>query len=343
MTPGKAYNNIEQRIYDALKSFSDRIPALNDELGSYLLDEISRFDRYTGGQIKPSVKNMNTLTSIKNKMLRIILTPKYVDQAREFMRSYNDISSLQNQYWKLNESRFKPTPMLREIKNLAITTTADKLGEQGIGVGVGDKIMDILRTNVTSGGTYKQLREQLKVATQDTETPSVLRRYLTQVTTDSINQYNAQYTQQVSNDLGYQWYAYQGSDIMTTRPFCNAMTDFRYFHVSEVPRLLRAEDLYYIDPKTQERKKVAINPKTKLPAGMIEGTTPENFFIRRGGWNCAHQIRPVSERLVPLDIRDRVYNSSDYQIWAQKNVAKPKTTVKEKQEETKAKIEKRSN
>lgn len=340
-TPSEAYKSIEQRIYGALKSFEDKIPALNDELGSYLLEEIGRFDRYTGGKLKPTVKNMNILTSIKNKMLRIILNEKYVDQAREFMRSYNDISTLQNEYWKLNERTFKPTPILREIKNLAITTTADKLGEAGIGVGVGDKIMDILRTNITSGGTLRQLREQLTVATQDTETPSILRRYLTQVTTDSINQYNAQYTQQVSNDLGYQWYAYQGSDIKTTRPFCNAMTDFRYFHVSEIPRLLRAEGLTYENPKTGNREAVPINKKTGLPNGMIEGTTPENFFIRRGGFQCQHSIRPVSERLVPLDIRNRVYNSPEYQQWASKNIAKPKTTVKEKQEETKTKIDKR--
>ena len=87
--------------------------------------------------------------------------------------------------------------------------------------------------------------------------------------------------------------------------------------ISEVPRLLRAEDLYYL--KDGKKTKVPIYEKTGLPHGLIEGTNAENFFIRAGGWNCGHAIRPVPERNVPLEVRDRVYNTAAYQRWKSNN------------------------
>jgi len=84
------------------------------------------------------------------------------------------------------------------------------------------------------------------------------------------------------------------------------MTDKNYFHISEVPEILKGLgcDIYH---------------KTKLPYGMIDGTNAENFFIRVGGLNCRHSINPVAERQVPKAIRDEVYLKSDYIAWSKAN------------------------
>jgi hypothetical protein len=335
------FQQIQKRIHTALTKFSDKLKPIEQSMYDEVMAEVQRYDKTSNGYIGATVRNMGITTSIKNKILKLVLTDKYKAEAKTFLKAFNDVTKLQNEYWKATEASFSPTPILREIRDQALYTTADKLGEAGIGVNIGDKVVDILRTNITTGGTYASLRTQLKTALTQTATPSLLSRYVGQITTDSIHQYNAQYTQQVSSDLGYVWYAYAGSDLQTTRPFCNAMTDFRYFHVSEIPRLLRGEGLTYVDKYTNQTKPVAINPKTKLPQGMIEGTTPENFFIRRGGYQCGHQIRPVNEKLVPLEIRNRVYASADYAAWAGKNVKKPKTDTKAKQEKTQEQIVKK--
>jgi len=51
---------------------------------------------------------------------------------------------------------------------------------------------------------------------------------------------------------------------------------------------------------------------------MIPDTNAENFFVRRGGYNCGHQIFPVIERLVPKDIQDRVKATAAYKRFANK-------------------------
>ena len=281
-----------------------------------ILLQLRKLDLDDLGNIKSNVTNIRLLASIKSKLVKLVLTDDYLKQVKDFADSFNQITDLQNIFWKSIESTFKPKPLLREIRTQAIEDTVNSLTEAGIGTNIADEITGILRSNITTGGSYKSLEQQLRTALTDTgSSDGLLTKYTKQITTDSINQYSAQYTQIVSNDLGYEWYAYQGTDIKTTRPFCDAMTDFRYFHVSEVPALLAAKGLYYTNQKTGVRQLVPKYQKTGLPNGMIEGTNPQNFFIRRGGYNCGHQIRPVSERMVPGEIKGKVFLTPEYKQW----------------------------
>lgn len=314
------FSDILKQIDKAVEKFNSKIPAAQKRAFEGIADELKRLDT-SNGKIKTTVDNLRIIQSIKNKLVRLIVTPEYLKDVKEFVSQFNVITKIQNEYWKAIEKDFSPKPLLREIRKQAITDTIKNLGSSGIGVGVADQIATILRTNITSGGSYGQLTEQLRDKMLNTSTEGVLQKYAKQITTDSINQYNAQYTQVVSGDLGFEWYAWQGSEIVTSRPFCQAMVENnRYFHISQVPNLLKGLDaqgnrLKYKDNKTEEIKSVDIYNKTDLPHGFIPGTNVANFFINRGGYNCGHQIRPVSERLVPLERREEIYKSAAYKRW----------------------------
>lgn len=306
------YEAIIKRIEKAVEKFNRRIPSIQRGILDDITEQLKRLDT-SNGKIKTTVANLRIITSVKNKMLKLILTPEYIKEVKDFAKAFGDITVLQNEYWQSIEKTFKPKTLLKEIKKQAIADTVKNLTGQGIGATISDQISAILRTNITTGGSYAQLTRQLREKILNTTTDGALQKYTKQITTDAINQYNAQYTQAVSNDIGFEWFAYQGSDIMTTRPFCDAMTDLRYFHVTEIPRLLKAEDLYYT--KDGKKTKVPIYDKTDLPHGMIPGTNPANFQINRGGYNCGHQIRPVSENRVPQETKDRVFATAAYKAW----------------------------
>jgi len=303
------FNDIVKTIKKSLSRFDKSIPDLQDRLYKEMLNEIKRLDT-KGDKISVTVKNLSILTSIKNKLNRLILNKEYTDQIKDFAKSFNDVYALQFEYWKSIEKTFKPKPLLKAIRNQAITDTVKSLTTQGISANVSDAIIGILRQNITAGGSYKDLSEQLRQSLTNTpESKGILDRYVKTVANDSINQFSRSYTNIVSNDLGYQFYRYMNTDIDTTRCWCNAMTDLNYFHISEVPDLLLGKGLKC------DGESVPIYKKTGLPYGMIEGTNPENVFIRAGGWNCRHSIQPVAVRQVPKDIRDRIYGSSNYQEW----------------------------
>jgi hypothetical protein len=297
------YNDIIKVIKESLSKFDKSIPELQEKLYREMLSEIKRLDT-KGDRIAVTVKNLSILTSIKNKLNRLILNKDYTGQIKEFLTAFNDVYKLQFEYWKGIEKKFTPKPLLKAIRNQAISDTVASLTTQGISGNVSEAIINILRTNITSGGSYADLAEQLRQSLVNTpESKGILDRYVKTVTNDSIQQFSRSYTQIVSSDLGYTWFRYMNTDIETTRCFCDKATDKNYFHISEVPEMLNGLgcDIYH---------------KTKLPYGMIEGTNADNFFIRAGGWNCRHSIQPVAQRQVPDNIRESVFATSAYKAWA---------------------------
>src|ERR1051325_2749372 len=312
------FSDILEKINESISNMNKRIPSIQKDIYDSLQEDLRNLD-LQDGRIKATVKNLSLINSSKNKLNLIILTPEYKAQVKDFASSFNEITTLQNEYWRGIEKQFKTKPLLQAIKEQAISDTVAKLTETGIGANIADPIADILRTNITTGGSYKVLTEQLRENLVNTQTPGTMEKYIGTITTDAVNQYSNQYTQIVSNDLGYEWFKYDNTDILTTRPFCDALTDRPYFHISEVPALLRAEGLTYLNKKTGKREPVMIYEKTGLPSGMIPGTDASNFFIRRGGYRCGHSIRPMNERQVPQADKDRVFATSAYKAWKSAN------------------------
>lgn len=318
-----SFKKIIDRIDDAIATFVEKIPASQRDMLFAIDEELSRLD-VKNGRIKPTVGNLRIITSIKNKLLRVILTDEYKGQVKQFVQAFRDVTTLQNQYWRSVESTFKPRSILKQMRTVAIDDTITKLLDVGLEAHVVQPINDILTQNITQGGSMKQLKAILSENVTTTGTPGTLQRYATQIATDSINQYSRNYTQLVTSDLGLEWYSYRNSLIKTSRPFCIAMVERRYFHVSEIPALLRAEGLYYKHPKTGKKTKVPINKKTNLPDGMYQGTNVSNFITLLGGYNCGHQVGPVSESLVKMqaiEIYNKVIASAPYKAWKRANPA----------------------
>jgi hypothetical protein len=314
------FSDILKSVDRAIEKFNSKIPAAQKRMYEGITDELKRLDT-NNGKIKTTVANLKIIQSIKNKLTRLIITPEYLKDVKEFVSQFNVITKLQNEYWQSVEEKFTPRVLLKEIRKQAISDTVKGLTSSGIGGAISDQISTILRTNITTGGSYAQLTEQLREKVLNTKTDGALVKYVKQTSIDALHQYSAQYAQIVSSDLNFEWYSWQGSEIMTSRPFCQAMVENnRYFHISQVTNLLKGLDaqgnrLKYKDNKTGKESTVGIYEKTDLPNGFIPGTNVANFFINRGGFLCGHQARPVSERIVPLDVREYVYASAAYKRW----------------------------
>lgn len=317
------FRDIITRIDDAVATFIEKVPAAERDMLYAVDEELSRIE-LRDGKIKPTVANLKIITSIKNKLLRVILTDKYKAQVKDFIQAFREVTVLHNQYWRSIEKSFKPSSILKQVRQIAISDTVAKLTENGLAQNVVQPVSDMLTQNITQGGSMRELKAMLRESMTTTETPGTLQRYATQIATDSINQYSRNYTQIVTSDLGYEWFGYRNSLIKTSRPFCIAMVERRYFHISEIPALLRAENLYYTNPKDGKKKKVPLNARTKLPDGMYPSTTPSNFITLLGGYNCGHQVGPVSENLVktqaPTDY-ERIINTPAYKAWRRANTA----------------------
>src|SRR6186713_2179824 len=299
-----SFKDIITRIDEAVVTFIEKVPAAEKKMLQALDEELSRIE-LRDGKIKPTVANLKIVASIKNKLMRIILTDEYKNQVKDFVQAFRDITTLHNEYWRTIEKKFKPSSVLKQIRKVAISDTVAKLTEAGLEANVVQPISDTLTHNITQGGSMKELKSVFLESLTKTETPGALAKYANQIATDSINQYSRNYTQIVTSDLGLEWFGYRNTLIKTSRPFCIAMVERRYFHMSEIPDLLKAIDLKWLNPKTGKREPVPINKKTNLPDGMYPSTNVANFITLLGGYNCGHQAGPVSELLVKTQDPER--------------------------------------
>lgn len=228
------------------------------------------------------------------------------------MQSYNDVADVQNQYFSQFAGAVSSIKATNVLKKAAIESTLNNLTEAGIEAGVTDGLKQILLHNTQQGSSIADVTDQLRnYLTNNEKGPGAIEQYVGTYATTAINQYSAEYNKSIADDLGLEWYMYVGSLLTTSRPFCQKAVEKKYIHVSEFETLLHGD----FGPLG----KVHVNKKTGLPDGLMEGTNPENFPRRRGGWNCGHQLVAVADIAAPQNVKDAVYASAAYQNWALRN------------------------
>ena len=290
-------DDLIKSIDAAIKAFNDKVPAHQQRIYKELLVLLKDL-KTKNGKILNTVDNLKLIIKVRAKLKSIIATKEYKQDVSDFVDAYDEIGTLQNKYFSSFATKFKPMATLELVKQQSIETTKAYLLEGGVSQQIMPDIDQILLSNITGGGSYAELTEQLRKYITKTDNEGALERYARQITTDSINQYSAAYTANISNHLGLEWYYYSNSLIPTSRPFCVHMRkDMPYFHKSEIPELLKGNI---------NGHKVPLYDKTGLPQGMYEGTNPTSFIVYRGGYNCGHQIVPVPETIVPQSAKNRI-------------------------------------
>lgn len=295
----QSINDILQTIDDAINTFQDKMPGLQKDIFDQLQPLLKEI-QINGGKLLNNVNNLKLLGQLKNKLQKIIISPAYKDAVNKFIDSYNTVAALNMDYFKQFNDTFSPVKTLPIIKQLAIENTINDLVGQGLKQNLINPVTDILNTNITSGGSYASLQNQLRdhLVNNDTGEGSLV-KYTKQITTDAINQYHAQYHAAIGQDLQFNWGRYVGSLITTSRQFCILLTAKQWVHKSELPEIIKG----HIDGEDCK-----LSSTTDLPLGMIPGTDASNFIILRGGYNCAHHYFEVPDNVVPEAIRNNFAN-----------------------------------
>jgi hypothetical protein len=247
------------------------------------------------GNIVSSAENLKIINQIKAKLNKSVLNKDYQNGVKELLKSFDDIQTKQVGYFSSVAKDFKPTEKYKLLKNLAIENTATQLTESGIDANVTDKIKSVLINSITSGQSYSDMVGSMTELLTDTEkSAGALSKYAKTYTSTALNQFAGQTNKLMTEDSGFEWFRYVGSNSETTREWCELMTEKDYVHISELPEVVKG----HIDGK-----KCEIYEKTGLPKGMIDGTNANNLQINCGGWGCRHQLMPVLTSSVPKALR----------------------------------------
>lgn len=286
-----------KKIQSSINGFQGSIPGIQQDVFDEITNLVKDLDM-KDGRLSSTVKNVKTIGRLSSKIEDIILSKPYIDNVKRFLKTFDAISQLQDSYFSGLTDEYTPPTVLEEVQKQAVSATVDGLTEAGLQASIVPGVQDILRTNITTGAQFPDLLKQMKNYIVGTpEVPGALVAHTQQITTDALNQFSAQYSQVVTDDLGLVWFQYVGSLLETSRPFCKALVKRKWVHKSELDDIVRGD---FDEFKAEGGR---LNKKTGLPQGMIAGTNKYNFPIYRGGYNCGHQLVPVSELVVPDSIK----------------------------------------
>ena len=284
-------------IDDAVIDFEKVLPGIEKQVAGELSRLFSELET-RNGYLKPTVKNLRTVQRLKNKIYDAIVNKSYTANVDGLLKSYSSISGIQDKYFATIATTFTKPAVLNEINKLARINTIESLTGAGIEGQLVQQVLDKALNNVKSASSFADLRDELDFFIRGAgDIPGKLTSYSGLIVRDSINQFSASYSETIAADLGLKWYQYVGTKVADSREWCVQMVKKKWVHESELPKLIKG---------TVNGKRVRIYDRTGLPQGMIAGTNAKNVRIRRGGWNCMHQLVPVATSSVPKSVRDKI-------------------------------------
>lgn len=312
--------DVISQVDGASQAFDGVITKTEKKIFDSAVELINKLETDAGGFIKTTTANLKLLATIKARLAQIATKDKaYLQGVKQLAQSFDMIYKAQAAYYAKNFAEKtlndKAKSKYEAMKQVAVTTTIDGLTGAGLESNVLEPLSKTLLRAVTSGAKYADLIDELRhqLTTIDNEHQSDLAKYARTYATTALTQYAGQNNRLFTDDLGAEWFQYVGSEIETTREFCHHLTAKEYIHVSEIPDILKGKIEY-----DGEVHKCKMNPKTDLPYGLIDGTTPENFQVNVGGWNCRHQLVPIAKEAVPKELRAKFDSHTAEEIARQK-------------------------
>lgn len=268
---------INEAINASIDGFEGVLPTLQKKLLFQLKAALYSLQRSRGGLIKNTKDNLLLVQKITDDLAGGLITEQYIKALDDYIDTFNPILELNNKYFDLLNVNFVPNKArYLEISQSIIDATEFRLAQTGVWGTVLQEINQLLKTNVSSGGSYDAMIKTL--TDQVIGTPKTLgyvEKYAKQIINDSIMVYNRQMQSTISADLKLEWYLYQGTLIRDSRPFCVERAG-NYYHQKEVESWAR-----------------------QSWAGKYNGTNANTIFTYAGGYGCRHTITPVSKSVVP--------------------------------------------
>ena len=299
----KSFHPIFDIIDGASADFDKVVEASEKKILQETLSLIKGLETDAQGNIKTTISNLKKIGVIKTRLTKIANNKQFLAGVAKLIGAFDKIYNEQKKYFDSLSSNFVAhtnyhmgaSSKFELMKSLAAQNVANNLTGAGLSANVTGKISDMLLRAVTTGAKYSDIVSEMHAYLLSTETSQgALSKYAKTYAVTALGQYTGQNNKLVTDDLGCEWFMYTGSTIETTREFCAHMTKKKYIHISEFADILAGK----IDGH-----ECAIYDKTGLPHGLIEGTTPENFLVNVGGWNCRHQLVPIAKEMVPAEIR----------------------------------------
>jgi len=284
VTVAQTFKKTKDLINGSLENYQKRTNAAQGRMWSTVFNVIRKLELDEAGNVIPNTKNFKIIRKLRGNLERAIKTPQYKRATQIFLGSFTSVKKQNDIYYKGFQGFNPNKTQFKEVLKMSVETTGNSLLASGLDENIILPVENILKQNITTGGSLADMTATLRTEiVGNAEKLGRLASYSGQITTDSIQQFNANYNQSVAGDLGLEFYIYQGPILEQSREYCKRrVSEGRWFHIKEI-QITASEEW----------------------AGKIPRTNKSNILILRGGFRCNHQYLAAETSAVPKSVRDR--------------------------------------
>lgn len=283
------------RLDDIPNAYTDGIKQTQKDIMEKLLDSLEQLKRDENGNIKKTQANLIVIEDITKDLEKIFSRSDYINITKEFINEFSIQAQITDSFFvkafgDFDHNKFNEIA-LNKSKAQAYELMA---GLPYVTTYLYNPVKSLLTDAIISGDSYVKTVKAIKQVVQggtikDKTLEGKLYRYAKQMAYDTFAVADRGYTNNISLDLGIEWYAYRGGLVEDSRQFCISR-DGKYFH----------------------RKEVESWGKLGQWDGKIPSTDEKTIFIYAGGYRCNHSILPTSIAIVPVEVLLRNIDNGNY-------------------------------
>lgn len=224
----------------------------------------------SAGKLSNSKTARQFLLTLDDRIYNVLQKSAYGEGVRRFVKNFDKLEKNSLQISELINSEKIPTRLIDPITQVEVQNTIDRLLVSGVNNSFTIPVREALYRNIALGQSITDAEKTIEAFVKTTAgQESRLLKYVKQVSRDSIQQYDGSIQQKIAEELGTNGLIYAGSLVSDSRSQCA-----RWVKMKEICNNELASEIRWA---------------YKNGSGMIPGTTPSNFAILRGGYNCRHR------------------------------------------------------
>lgn len=283
------------RLDDVPNLYTDNIKKVQKDIMEKLLDSLESLKRDDNGNIKKTQANLIIIEDIAKDLEKIFSRSEYISITKDFINEFSEQAKITDSFFEKSFGDFDSN----KFNEIALDKSKAQAYELMAGIPyvttyLYNPVKSLLTDAVISGDSYvktvKAIKQVVQGGTIKNKTlEGKLYRYAKQMAYDTFAVADRGYTNNISLDLGIEWYVYRGGLVEDSRDFCIERND-KYFH----------------------REEVKAWGKLGNWDGKIPSTDEKTIFIYAGGYRCNHNILPTSIALVPKEVLLRNIDNGNF-------------------------------
>lgn len=288
MTPKKLAERIEERSLSAIERLNKTVISVQNKAYGDVVVTLRNLSLDSDGYIIQNAENRAIIREANKAFARALERGGYIDGLNRFTVVFSELDEVNGAYFGGFDGFSPNRQFIKALQRQAIADIEASLLNEGLTAQIKQPLSQMLNQNVNTGGSFTGMLDQVRNFIKGDGADGRLLRHVKTITRDVLFNYSRTFQSAVASDLGLEFYLYTGGIIKTSRSWCRGKAG-NFYHHREIEQWAGEQW-----------------------AGKRPDTTESSIFLYAGGYGCLHQILPVSEVIVPMEVIQRAVSLGYY-------------------------------